>query len=63
MIAYSNQQNANEGGETGNNIFVECCNLLNNGEDEECTTTSGSVVFPNQACDFVGFAFGKCVWS
>ena len=60
MIAYSNQQNANTGGETGANMFVECCNILGE-EEEECTTTAGGIIFPTQACDFVGFAFGMCL--
>ena len=59
MIAYSNQQGANMGGETGGNMFVECCNMINNGEDESCTETVGDLVFPTQSCDFVGLAFGK----
>ena len=58
MIAYSNQQNANIGGETGGNMFVECCNMVNGGE--ECTETIGDIEFPTKACDFVGLAFGMC---
>ena len=56
MIAYSNQQNANAGGETGGNMFVECCNMVNG--EEQCTETVGAIEFPTQKCDFVGFAFG-----
>ena len=63
MIAYSDQENAQIGGETGGNLFVECCNFVN--DEEECTSTVGSVIFPTQKCDFVGFAFGmlKCLFS
>jgi hypothetical protein len=59
MIAYSNQDNAEGGGETGNNLFVECCNVTNN-EEEDCTATEGyPLIFPTQKCDFVGIGFGK----
>ena len=59
MIAYSNQQNANSGGETGGNMFTECCNMISE-EEEQCTETIGAIEFPTQACDFVGLAFGMC---
>jgi len=55
MIAYSNQQGANVGGETGGNMFVECCNFVN--DEESCTNTVGTLEFPTQACDFLGLAF------
>mmetsp|Transcript_18726 Transcript_18726/g.28079 ORF Transcript_18726/g.28079 Transcript_18726/m.28079 type:complete len:124 (+) Transcript_18726:111-482(+) len=58
MIAYSNQQGSNAGGETGGNMFVECCNVGPN-EEESCTETVGALEFPTQRCDFVGLAFGK----
>jgi len=56
MIAYSNQQGSNAGGETGGNMFVECCNVGPN-EEESCTETVGALEFPTQRCDFVGLAF------
>ena len=59
MIAYSNQQGANMGGETGGNMFVECCNMGQSEDDETCTETIGDLVFPTQRCDFVGLAFGE----
>jgi len=61
MIAHSNQPGALGGGETGGNLLVECCNLIQEGEegDEDCSTTVGDLVFPQQACDFLGIAFGK----
>ena len=55
MIAYSNQQGANQGGETGGNLFIECCNV--SGEDEQCTSTVGKLEFPKKNCDFLGMAF------
>ena len=39
-------------------MFVECCNIVGD-EEEECTNTVGGIEFPTQACDFVGFAFGE----
>ena len=62
MIAYSNQDGAGAGGETGGNLLVECCNYVNVGEDEDCTTTVGNpLIFPKKKCDFLGLAFGKCL--
>ncbi len=60
MIAYSNQEGASGGGETGGNMFVECCNFIGGEEEEEedCVNTVGDLIFPTQACDFVGLAFG-----
>jgi len=57
MIAYSDQQGANKGGETGGNLFIECCNISNG--EESCTSTTGGVVFPKKKCDFLGIAFGE----
>lgn len=56
MIAYSNQDGADEGGETGGNMFVECCNYDAQG-NEDCTETVGELVFPRKNCSFVGLAF------
>ena len=57
MIAYSNQQNANLGGETGGNLLVECCGLDDEGE-EDCETTVGNpLIFPTRTCGFLGIAF------
>ena len=58
MIAYSDQMGANVGGETGGNMFVECCNVNAQGE-ESCTETTGGVDFPKKDCSFLGMAFGK----
>ena len=57
MIAYSDQ--GSDGIENDGNygeIFVECCDIVD--ERESCTETEGSLILPNQQCDFVGFAFG-----
>ena len=57
MIAYSNQEGAGTGGETGANLFVECCDYVNGGE-ESCTNYEGNpLVFPTNTCDFLGIAF------
>ena len=56
MIAYSNQQGASQGGETGGNLFIECCNGFD--DNESCTNTVGKLEFPKQNCDFLGLAFG-----
>ena len=61
MIAYSNQQGATQGGESGGNLFMECCNYFN--ENEQCTSTVGKLEFPKQNCDFLGIAFGKYFMS
>jgi len=56
MIAYSNQEGADQGGETENNLFVECCDFTGDGE-EDCSSTSGNpLIFPTRACDVVGVA-------
>jgi len=60
MIAYSNQEGAEAGGETGGNLLVECCNYISSGEEEEedCATTVGNpLIFPKTTCDFLGIAF------
>ena len=62
MIAHSDQNGADLGGETGGNLLVECCNLVDG--EEECTTTNGNpLTFPTTTCDFLGLAFGKCMKS
>ena len=58
MIAYSDQTGADLGGETGGNMFMECCDLDVQGE-ETCTETIGGVRFPKRDCGFLGMAFGK----
>ena len=60
MIAYSDQVGADEGGETGGNLFTECCNIDAQG-GESCTETTGGVNFPKKDCSFLGLAFGKCL--
>ena len=65
MIAYSNQEGADSGGETGGNLLVECCDFVGNGEEkeEDCTTTVGNpLIFPTKKCDFLGLAFGTCLY-
>jgi len=60
MIAYSNEEGADSGGETGGNLLVECCDFVGNGEEkeEDCTTTVGNpLIFPTKKCDFLGLAF------
>jgi len=53
MIAYSNQERADVGGETGGNLLVECCN-----DGEACVTTSGNpLLFPRTRCGMMGLAF------
>ncbi len=64
MIAYSNQDGADGGGENGENLFVECCNMRNG--NESCENFVGHPLrFPKRNCDFVGIAFGKkfVIWS
>mmetsp|Transcript_13683 Transcript_13683/g.19919 ORF Transcript_13683/g.19919 Transcript_13683/m.19919 type:complete len:512 (-) Transcript_13683:65-1600(-) len=58
MIAYSDQVNAGMGGETSQNLFVECCNNVSVGEEEDCTTISmgNPLVFPTRTCDHLGIA-------
>ena len=60
MIAFSDDLNAQGGGETGGNLFVECCEVDSNGEEGECTSESGGGTFnfPTQTCGFLGLAFG-----
>jgi len=56
MIAFSNQEGADQGGEGENNLFVGCCDFTDDGE-EDCTSTSGNpLIFPTTACDVVGVA-------
>ncbi len=56
MIAYSNDVGAGMGGENGENLFVECCDL--DGDDEDCEETVGHpLIFPTRTCDFLGIAF------
>eukprot|EP00814_Leptocylindrus_danicus_P007508 CAMPEP_0116035010 /NCGR_PEP_ID=MMETSP0321-20121206/20043_1 /TAXON_ID=163516 /ORGANISM="Leptocylindrus danicus var. danicus, Strain B650" /LENGTH=474 /DNA_ID=CAMNT_0003511621 /DNA_START=97 /DNA_END=1521 /DNA_ORIENTATION=- len=57
MIAYSNSPGAVTGGEAGENLLVECCDFLPNGE-EDCTSTTGNpLIFPTKTCGFLGIAF------
>ena len=58
MIAYSDQDGADVGGETGGNMFMECCDVDDRGR-ESCTETIGGVQFPKRDCSFLGMAFGK----
>jgi hypothetical protein len=53
MIAASNDPGADQGGETGSNMFTECCDVVNEVEDCERWNTLN---FPNQTCDFLGFS-------
>lgn len=56
MIAFSDQDGADSGGETGGNLLVECCNFTKGG-DERCKTTTGNpLIFPTTKCDFLGVA-------
>jgi len=55
MIAYSNDEGADAGGEVGENLFVECCNFIGN-DNEECTSSSGTIEFPRKNCSFLGIA-------
>ena len=52
MIAASNDPGANQDGETGENMFTECCQLL--GDDEEDCETWSRLEFPSRNCDFLG---------
>ena len=54
MIAASNDPGANQDGETGSNMFTECCNI-DSGE-EDCISWD-TLNFPARSCDFVGIAF------
>ena len=57
MIAYSDQDNADSGGETGFNLFMECCT-----EDESSCTNSYGTTFPNKNCGFLGLAMAMPTW-
>ena len=61
MIAYSDQMNAGMGGETSQNLFVECCDNINDEEDCKFTSEGNPLVFPTISCDFVGIAMGKLI--
>jgi len=54
MIAGNTDNGANQGGEVGENMFTECCNL--NDGDEDCEEW-GQLKFPRRNCDFLGIAF------
>lgn len=56
MIASSADAGANQGGESGSNMLVECCQE-DGPEDEECETWP-YMTFPKNNCDFLGIAFG-----
>jgi len=57
MIAYSNDENADSGGETGGNLLVECCDFKKDGR-EDCSTTGGNpLIFPTKTCDSLNLAF------
>lgn len=51
MIAYSDQNGADKGGETGSNFFMECCN-----DGEACDTWTGAIKFPRKNCKKLGMA-------
>lgn len=58
MIAYSNKWGADIGGETGANLFVECCDKKFFGLLEDCENTEGNpLIFPTTTCDMLGIAF------
>lgn len=58
MIAHSDDQGAQLGGELGANIFTECCDIEGD-EDEECENRN-ELWFPSdRTCDFLGIAFCK----
>lgn len=67
MITYSNQEGTDGIGDygKGGTLYVECCNFLNDifdgdEENEECDFAYGNpLVFPKQACDFLGIALSK----
>lgn len=54
MIAFSDQDGADKGGETGSNFFMECCN-----DGEACDTWTGALSFPRKNCQMLGMALGK----
>lgn len=56
MIAHSDDQGAQEAGESGGNMLVECCDLIEG--DEDCEEWD-FFRFPERSCDFLGIAFGK----
>lgn len=51
MIAFSDQDGADKGGETGSNFFMECCN-----DGEACDTWTGALSFPRKNCQMLGMA-------
>ena len=59
MIAYSNQQTPDEGGNAEGNLFTECCNYNAQGQEVCTEADDGGINFPKENCDFAGMAFGE----
>jgi len=55
MIASTADDGAGQGGENGENMFTECCNIGFLGI-EDCQSWN-RLKFPTQTCDFLGIAF------
>ena len=55
MIAHSTDENAQQAGESGGNMLVECCQMEDGEEDCEFYDY---MTFPEDSCDFLGIAFG-----
>ncbi len=47
--------------ETSQNVFVECCDIINDEKDCKFTSEGNPLVFPTMSCDFVGIAMGKLI--
>ena len=57
MIAHSDDEGAQLGGELGANMLTECCDYFPDGS-EDCVEWS-DMRFPTQSCAFLGIAFCK----
>lgn len=59
FIAHSDDPGSDKGGETGENMLVECCDKVGEDEEESCETWS-KLHFPTRSCDWLGIALGTC---
>ena len=60
MIASTDDQGSDNGGERGGNMFTECCQLSGGGEN--CVSWE-RLNFPSRNCDFLGIAFGEFIYN
>ena len=60
MIAHSTDDGAQQAGESGGNMLVECCQMI---DDEEDCEFWDEMMFPTDSCDFLGIAFGMSIYQ